>query len=146
MIKNNEKLLGIVPAFCIFVITQICFFWLVPDVECFLAVYAFVTLISLIHMLMTYLLSVTKGIRNSAGMIIMGSAIWVIDIVMSVILLYFDVSVKTAAFSQTIVFLVYLVVTITMYLSMGMDTIHIDLINATNESVELEKGKNSLDK
>lgn len=146
MIKNNEKLLGIVPAFCIFVITQICFFWLVPDVECFLAVYAFVTLISLFHMLMTYLLSVTKGIRNSAGMIIMGSAIWVIDIVMSVILLYFDVSVKTAAFSQTIVFLVYLVVTITMYLSMGMDTIHIDLINATNESVELEKGKNSLDK
>ncbi len=146
MIKNNEKLLGIVPAFCIFVITQICFFWLVPDVECFLAVYAFATLISLIHMLMTYLLSVTKGIRNSAGMIIMGSAIWVIDIVMSVILLYFDVSVKTAAFSQTIVFLVYLVVTITMYLSMGMDTIHIDLINATNESVELEKGKNSLDK
>lgn len=146
MIKNNEKLLGIVPAFCIFVITQICFFWLVPDVECFLAVYAFVTLISLIHMLMTYLLSVTKGIRNSAGMIIMGSAIWVIDIVMSVILLYFDVSVKTAAFSQTIVFLVYLVVTITMYLSMEMDTIHIDLINATNESVELEKGKNSLDK
>ena len=139
MIKNNEKLLGIVPAFCIFVITQICFFWLVPDVECFLAVYAFATLISLIHMLMTYLLSVTKGIRNSAGMIIMGSA-------MSVILLYFDVSVKTAAFSQTIVFLVYLVVTITMYLSMGMDTIHIDLINATNESVELEKGKNSLDK
>lgn len=146
MIKNNEKLLVIVPAFCIFVIMQICFFWLVPDVECFLAVYAFVTLISLIHMLMTYLLSVTKGIRNSAGMIIMGSAIWVIDIVMSVILLYFDVSVKTAAFSQTIVFLVYLVVTITMYLSMGMDTIHIDLINATNESVELEKGKNSLDK
>lgn len=146
MIKNNEKLLGIVPAFCIFVTTQICFFWLVPDVECFLAVYAFVTLISLIHMLMTYLLSVTKGIRNSAGMIIMCSAIWVIDIVMSVILLYFDVSVKTAAFSQTIVFLVYLVVTITMYLSMGMDTIHIDLINATNESVELEKEKNSLDK
>ena len=76
----------------------------------------------------------------------MGSSIWVIDIVMSVILLYFDVSVKTAAFSQTIVFLVYLVVTITMYLSMGMDTVHIDLINATNESVELEKEKNSLDK
>lgn len=67
MKKSNENIIMIVPIFCVFAITQMLFFWLAPDVECFLVVYAFVTVLSIIHLVMTYMLSVTKGIRKLSG-------------------------------------------------------------------------------
>ena len=84
------------------------------------------------------MLSVTKGIRNSAGTILVGSVIWVIYMVLSAVLIGFDVSVKTAAFSLIIVFFVYLIGTITMYASMGMVADPIGWTDETQETDNLE--------
>jgi uncharacterized membrane protein len=145
MKKSNENIIMIVPIFCVFAITQMLFFWLAPDVECFLVVYAFVTVLSIIHLVMTYMLSVTKGIRNSAGTILVGSVIWIIYMVLSAVLIGFDVSVKTAAFSLIIVFFVYLIGTLTMYASMGMVADPIGWIDETHGTDNLESN-NYIDK
>lgn len=63
----------------------------------------------------------------------------------SAVLIGFDVSVKTAAFSLIIVFFVYLIGTLIMYASMGMVADPIGWIDETHGTDNLESN-NYIDK
>lgn len=105
----KKQLLSIIPLLLFEVMIQLGFFWLAPDKTCKWVVYAFLTALSLSHLMITYGLWSKYGIRRAAATIVAGSAVQVLIILGSVFLLSQDASIRSSVFLMLMLCLLYVI-------------------------------------
>lgn len=117
----NKKYLYLIPLTLVEVTLQLAFFWLAGTVPCYWVVYVFGTIMTSVHIGLTFIVETTYGTRRSAATIIAGSVCQIILVVTCVGLLVNGSSVRNAVFSLLIVSMVYVVVVNLLILSIEKD-------------------------
>lgn len=117
----SNKYLYFIPLSLIEVILQLAFFWLAPDVPCYWTVYAFGSVLTLVHIGVSFGVCSTYGIRKSATSIVAGSICQIILVVTCCVLLASSSSVRNAVFSLMISSMLYVVIVTLLILSIEDD-------------------------
>lgn len=113
----SSKYLYLIPLSLIEVILQLAFFWLAPDVPCYWIVYAFGSVLTLVHIIVAFVVGSTYGVRISAATIVAGSICQILLIVTCCILLVSGSSIRNAVFSLMIASILYIVIVTLLILS-----------------------------
>lgn len=117
----SNKYLYLIPLLLIEVILQLVFFWLAPDVPCYWAVYAFGSVLTILHIGVTFWVGTSFGIRRSTASIVGGSICQIVLITICGVLLAGGFSVRNAVFSLLIVSMLYIVIETLLILSIEND-------------------------
>lgn len=117
----SNKYLYVIPLSLIEVILQLAFFWLAPDVACYWAVYAFGSVLTVVHIGVSFGVCSTYGTRKSAAIIVAGSICQIILLVTCCVLLASSASVRNAVFSLMISSMLYIVIVTLLILAIEDD-------------------------
>lgn len=134
----NKKLLYLFPLLGIIVILQLVFFWMAPKAECSIAVYVITTLMTTMHMGISYGLWYVKGMRRSLAVILVGTVISAVLIIVSGGMLFNMATVRTALFGLSIISLIYFIVISSLVFVIESDK----CINTVSETLETESQQN----
>ncbi len=118
MMKNRTSkgvLLSSGILIAIFVIPQLLFFWLAPNVPCRYVVYGFITGYTLFHLLYCAYLLMKKGLRIAAVTVHLSTVLVLVELIVCAVLLCLSASPSTASFSLTILSLVHFLVEAVLY-------------------------------
>jgi len=113
----NTKYLYLIPLTLLEVILQLAFFWLAPEVPCYWVVYVFGTVMTLIHMGVTFVLGTKYGVRRGAATIVAGSVCQVILVATCGVLLASGANIRNAVFALLIVSMLYAIIVTLLVLS-----------------------------
>ncbi len=113
----NKKLYYIIPLFLLEAMIQLGFFWLSPSTESRWVVYAFLTVTSITHLVITYVLLSGYGIRRAIPTVIAGSVAEMMIVVSSALLLAFKASLRSSLFLMFILTILYAALVATFALS-----------------------------
>ena len=110
----NKKIIMLIPVFGLFIIPQLLYFWLAPDVACNIVIYCFGTVLTISHLILSYTLAIKREIRVIAGVVTVGTIVWIIDLIAGAILLGVNASVRTSVFSLLIILVAYTICVVTL--------------------------------
>jgi len=113
----TKKYLYIIPLFLLEVMIQLGFFWLAPTCECRWVVYSFLTVMTIAHLMITFVLITRYGVRKCASTIVAGSFIQTIIIVATVFLLIANVTVRSSLFLMLMLMALYVAVVTIMWIA-----------------------------
>ena len=102
-----KKYLYSIPLFLLEVIIQLAFFWLAPMCECRWIVYSFLTGMTLVHLVITFVLMVRYGVRKNAATIVGGSFVETLIIGAAVYLLMIRSNSRSALFMMLVLMALY---------------------------------------
>lgn len=128
-----KKHLYIIPLFLFEVMIQLGFFWLAPMCECRWVVYSFLTVMTVAHLVVTFVLTTNNGIRKSAATVVAGSFIQAVIIGAVVLLLAVGASVRSALFLMLMLMALYTAVVSILWISIE------GFGNNTNQGSQLEQ-------
>jgi len=106
--NENRRFLYLIPLAGVLAIPQILFFWLAPPADCRYVVYAFCTVLTIAHAVMTFYSVNAFGIRRSAATVTVGAVEVLGALIAGAILLASLSSVRTAAFCLSIFSVIYI--------------------------------------
>ncbi len=106
----NKRLLYIIPLILIEMMIQMAFFWLVPDCRCKWVVYAILTIATVVHLVISYVLVLCFEIRRTAATIVAGSVVQFMIIAASIYLWAVNASARNALFMLLIILTFYIVI------------------------------------
>lgn len=112
-----KKYLYIIPLFLFEVMVQLGFFWLAPKCECRWVVYSFLTVMTVAHLVVTFVLTSNNGVRKSAATVVAGSFIQVVIIGAVVLLLAVGASVRSSLFLMLMLMALYTAVVTILWIS-----------------------------
>jgi len=107
----SRNKLYIIPLFLIEMIIQLGFFWLAPECDCTWVVYAFLTIATTLHLVLSFLITTRFGIRRAAASVVAGTFIQLLIITSSIYLLAMNASARNATFLILILVSLYATVT-----------------------------------
>lgn len=113
----NKKYFYIIPLLLLEVMIQLGFFWLAPDNACKWVVYAFLSGMTLAHLIIVFALQILYGIRRSAATIVAGSFAQALVIGASVWLLSVDSSVRSSIFLMSMLAVLYIALVAILWIS-----------------------------
>lgn len=114
-----KKYLYIIPLFLLEVMIQLGFFWLAPMCECRWVVYFFLTIMTIAHLVITFVFMIKYGVRKYAATIVAGSFIQAIIMGAVILLLTVEASVRSALFLMLMLLALYAAVVAIFWISMG---------------------------
>lgn len=112
-----KKYLFIIPLFLLEVMVQLGFFWLAPAYECRWVVYAFLTVMTVAHLVVTYVLMVQHGPRKAAATIVAGSFIQALNIGATIFLLAVNSTIRSASFLMLMLMVLYVAIETILWIS-----------------------------
>ena len=114
-----KRIFTAIPMFFFGIMIQLLLLWLSPDAKCCWVVYIMVSLITIVHLTISYLLLLFKGIRRTVGIIITGSIINFVALCAGFILMLLDVRTMNSLFAESIIGVFYM--TTVLFLSLTIE-------------------------
>lgn len=115
--RANRFAFYLIPLLGIAAIPQILFFWLAPEVQCYITVYVFGTIITLAQLIITFAAWMRFGVRRTAAITVVGCCISLAMWIAGGILLGFSASIRTALYCLSIIAVVYVAAVTPLILS-----------------------------
>lgn len=112
-----KKYLFIIPLFLLEVMVQLGFFWLAPEYACRWVVYSFLTVMTVAHLVITYVLLVQHGPRKAAATIVAGSFIQALNIGATIFLLAVNSTIRSASFPMLMLMVLYAAIETILWIS-----------------------------
>ena len=66
------------------------------------------------HLFLSYTLAVKRELRVIAGVVIVGTIVWIVDLIAGAVLLGVNASVRTSVFSMMIILVAYIICVVTL--------------------------------
>ena len=122
----TKKYLYIIPLFFLETVIQLGFFWLAPECECRWMAYAFLTVMTIVHLIITFVVFSEYGIRKGAATVVAGSLIQVLVISATAWLLAVRATERSALFLMLMLMALYAAVVTILWISIeGFSENHI---------------------
>ena len=106
----NRKYLYIIPLMLVEVVIQLGFFWLAPDNECRWLVYLFLTVMTVVHLAIAFVMINVYGARRSAAAIVAGSFVQLVIIGVSILLLLVNAPIRSTIYPELILAVSYVAI------------------------------------
>lgn len=115
--RTNRFALYLIPLLGIAAIPQILFFWLAPEVQCYITVYVFGTVITAAQLIVSFVMWMKFGTRKSAAVTAVGSGITLAMLLAGGILLATGATVRTAIYCLAVISVIYVAAVTPLILS-----------------------------
>lgn len=112
-----KKYLFIIPLFLLEVMVQLGFFWLAPEYACRWVVYSFLTVMTIAHLVVSYVLMVQHGPRKAAATIVAGSFVQTLNIGATVLLLAVNSTIRSVSFLMLMLMVLYAAIVTILWIS-----------------------------
>ena len=133
----TKKYLYIIPLFFLEAVIQLGFFWLAPECECRWMAYAFLTVMTLVHLTITFVVFSEYGVRKGAATVVAGSVIQVLVIGATVWLLAVRATERSALFLMLMLMALYAAVVTILWISIeGFSENHIGIPSMEDDEPE----------
>lgn len=114
----KKRYLYIIPLFLVELMLQMLFFWLAPETAAKWIVYSIVTVMTIAHLILTFVLIFKYGIRRAAAPVTAGTFVQFLIVGSAVFLLIVAADVRNALFLLFILSILYITVILLLGLSM----------------------------